>query len=410
MKFKLSLFLIISLLTVSSISAQKNTFLPYSRYGLGEIVHHGFTTNLGMGGTNTALRIPNQINYLNPASYTIQDTNSFIFDVGLKGSSNYMKTEQANTNKKTLGFDYLAISFPVTTWWNSSLGIVPYSQVGYELRTDINYDYGTRMNEYEGYGGLRKFYIGNAFEPFKNFSIGFNYSYLFGSINYDSFMGWSTDTSNVSPYNIKREIDKFMNASQFSAGLQYTINFSENTQLTIGGSYETSINFDYKENTLSTNLLDTITSQTKKDYNFPMNYSAGLALSTPKLFWGADFTYTNWASLEDFENLEDSYSFQTGIQYTPDKNALRNYFKRINYRLGAYYKNGYLRFNEKNINDYGITFGFGLPLKYNKTKFNLAVLLGRKGTTQNNLIENNYAIINFGVTFYDFWFIQRKYK
>ena len=101
---------------------------------------------------------------------------------------------------------------------------------------------------------------------------------------------------------------------------------------------------------------------------------------------------------------------QAGFEYTPDRQALRNYFKRVNYRLGGYYKQSYLTINNQDLKDYGITFGLGIPLKYNKTKFNVALQLGRRGTTDQNLIEENYAIINFNITFYDFWFIQQKYQ
>ena len=410
MKVRLSILITLLLLVTSTITAQKNTFLPYSRYGLGEITHHGFTTNLGLGGTNTALRIPNQPNYLNPASYTTQDTNSVIFDVGLKASTNLMKTSQSQINKKTMGFDYLALSFPVTSWWNSSIGVVPYSEVGYEILTTQQYEYGKRYNEYNGTGGLRKFYIGNAFEPIENLSVGFNYMYMFGSLNYGSYMTWSTDTAHVQPYNIKKETEKYLRASQFNFGIQYTYNFSENSRITVGGTYETSVSFNYQEDNITTNLLDTLSSEMSAGYDFPSRYTAGVSYSSKRLFWGFDYTYTNWSTLENFDKVNDSYSFHTGIQFTPDKEALRSYFKRIDYRLGAYYNNGYLRFGENNIKDYGITFGLGLPLKYQKTKFNLSVMMGKKGTTENSLIENNYAIINIGITFYDFWFIERKYK
>jgi hypothetical protein len=123
-----------------------------------------------------------------------------------------------------------------------------------------------------------------------------------------------------------------------------------------------------------------------------------------------DFSYQDWAEVNEFNYLQNSYSVNAGFEYTPDREALRNYFKHVNYRVGGFYNQSYLNMEGESINNYGITFGLGLPIKYQKTKFNISCQLGRKGTTNNNLIEINYATINFNITFFDFWFIKHKYQ
>ncbi len=410
MKLKAKLLIFLLLLITSTLFSQKNTFSPYSRYGLGELAHHGFTTNLGLGGTNAGIRIPNQINYLNPASYTTQDTNSFIFDIGLQGSANLMKMENSQTNKSTAGFDYLSIGFPVSRWWNASIGIVPYSHVGYTMKTENQYEDGIRRNFYEGSGGLQKFYVGNAFKVTENLSLGLNYSYLFGKLRYTSEMAWQlSDTNQVRPLSFIKYSEKIIRASQFNFGFQYSFNFGENSSLTLGGSYEKTVNFDFQEKRFAYSQEDSLSFTSNPNSTFPDNYSLGASFSNEKILLGIDMNYTEWSRFND-DRLNDSYSLHTGFQLTPDKNALRSYLKRVDYRLGAYYKNGYLSIKNNNINDFGITFGLGLPLKYRKTKFNLAVLVGRKGTIDNNLIEHDYVIVNFGITFYDYWFIERKYQ
>ncbi|MFP3859451.1 MAG: hypothetical protein ACLFUW_01405 [Bacteroidales bacterium] len=410
---RIKTFILINVFLVTTISfslGQKNTFSPYSRYGFGEMVNHSFTTHKGMGGTNTAVRIPNQVNYQNPASYTVQDTNSFIFDAGLKGGYNSMQTDEATINKKTAGFDYLAIGFPITNWWKASSGIVPYTNVGYDVVTKETYDDGLRHNYFQGTGGLRKFYIGSAFQLHDNLSIGLNYAYLFGTLNYNSIIVWETDSAQIEPNNFIKENEKIVRASQINLGFQYTNNLNANTKITIGGSYEHSLNFDYSESQMSTNTIDTLSYAYSKKYNFPSTYALGIALTSEKLTWGADFSFTEWSNLKDISNIQDSYSIQTGLEYTPDKEATRSYLRRINYRAGGFYRSGYLNIENNDINNFGITFGLGLPIKQQRTKFNIAVELGKKGTVDNNLVESNYANINFGITFYDIWFLQRKYQ
>nr|HPI71741.1 hypothetical protein [Tenuifilaceae bacterium] len=62
------------------------------------------------------------------------------------------------------------------------------------------------------------------------------------------------------------------------------------------------------------------------------------------------------------------------------------------------------------IKDYGISFGLGLPFRRTNTSFNCSVEVGRKGTLKDNLVRETYGILNIGFTFYDFWFIKRKFN
>ena len=102
-------------------------------------------------------------------------------------------------------------------------------------------------------------------------------------------------------------------------------------------------------------------------------------------------------------------SMHFGLEYLPDAEALRGYHKFISYRLGGYYSNSYLMVNDHQLKDYGITFGVGLPVKTLKTSFNLAFTLGTRGTTEYNLVKENYGILTFNVTLHDLWFRKRRF-
>ena len=113
-------------------------------------------------------------------------------------------------------------------------------------------------------------------------------------------------------------------------------------------------------------------------------------------------------------------SIHFGTEYTPDHEALRGYFKLASYRLGGYYSNSYLSVlkggyqpDDPNafyqLNDYGITFGVGLPVKSIRSSINLALTLGTRGTTDYSLIKENYGIFTFNVTLHDLWFRKRRF-
>jgi hypothetical protein len=411
MSIKLKNIIPIILLTLLPffLLAQKGSHHPFSRYGIGEIEQEGFAQNKALGGISAGLRVNNRINYQNPASYTSQDTNSFVFDVGLKTAQNQFSTKNKTMIKNETNLNHMAIGFPVTSKWKSSIGIVPYSNTGYSIQNSIETNRGTEYYRYDGKGGVRKFYIGNAYEINDRLSIGLNYFYLFGTIKNTSNIQWNNPEEYV--YNdllTKKRIK--VRSHVFNLGLQFNPNIFEDYDFTIGASYDISPGFKGEKTTMYTTNIDTISYPTTSfNKKYPSNLLAGFSLSNDKLLWGADFKYTSWSNLSNFSNITDSYSLHTGLQYIPDREALKSYIKKINYRVGAYYKNGYYKFDGKTIKDFGITFGLGLPLKYKKTNFNISCQLGRKGTIDNGLVQKEYAIINIGITFFDFWFVQQKY-
>ena len=65
--------------------------------------------------------------------------------------------------------------------------------------------------------------------------------------------------------------------------------------------------------------------------------------------------------------------------------------------------------SNQQINDFGITFGVGLPMYRSSSTINIAAEIGRRGTKKNNLIEEKYAKLNLSVNLHDLWFIQRRY-
>lgn len=60
----------------------------------------------------------------------------------------------------------------------------------------------------------------------------------------------------------------------------------------------------------------------------------------------------------------------------------------------------------ESINDYGMTFGLGLPVGL--SKINIGFELGKKGTTTQNLIQENYFNLNIGLSLSDLWFRKRE--
>ena len=66
-------------------TAQSGTNSPYSQYGLGVLSDQSQGFNRGMNGLALGMRNGDQVNFLNPASYSAVDSLTMVFDVGLSG-------------------------------------------------------------------------------------------------------------------------------------------------------------------------------------------------------------------------------------------------------------------------------------------------------------------------------------
>jgi hypothetical protein len=138
----------------------------------------------------------------------------------------------------------------------------------------------------------------------------------------------------------------------------------------------------------------------------------GISFGIPnKLTITGDYYKQDWTGAQSGENYvtTNSSSMHFGVEYIPDVEAIRGYHKLMSYRAGGYYSNYYLVVNGQQLEDYGITFGVGLPVKTLRSSINVAFTLGTRGTTEYNLVKENYGIITFNVTLHDLWFRKRRF-
>ncbi len=118
---------------------------------------------------------------------------------------------------------------------------------------------------------------------------------------------------------------------------------------------------------------------------------------------------------------EDASRFSAGGFFIPDYSSFTSYWKRIVYRLGVRYEETGLLVKDIPLNDFGISFGLGLPLgapipTTNSLQYagmfsnvNIGFELGRRGTTTYGRIEEDYFKVSISLSLNDKWFVKRKY-
>ncbi len=418
-KYSLLVFLA---LQITFLSAQVNSSSPYSRYGIGDISNNGFGQSQAMGGIGIGTRSNKHINVLNPASYSSIDSLAFLFEFGLGNQYKTFSTADGTSASNYANLQYIALEFPITKWWAGSAGIMPYSNIGYNLKnTSALSGLDTVETFYNGDGGVNQFYFGNSFTPFDNFSVGANVSYLFGSLNQLNSVIFKNDNDAT---DIFIEKQTYIGDFNFEFGAQYTIELKKESSLTVGATYGLLNELSASQNMVTTGIVtsggtsaaDTLAYFDNEAGSITIPTKIGFGLSyviKDKLIIGADYSMQDWSEAKVFgvnDSLTTSSVLRLGLEYTPDWKSSLNYYKRISYRAGLKYDNTYLNINGNQISDIGISFGVGLPLRKTQTSLNIAFELGQRGTTANNLLKENYAKFSLNLTLADKWFKKKKFN
>jgi hypothetical protein len=407
-----------------SASGQKLINSPYSRFNIGTMENSGAFRSMGMGGIETSLRGNRSIHYSNPASYSSVDTNSFIFDFGLDYGRNMLSDDTESQISQDMNFNHLIIGFPLIKGWGVAAGVVPMSSGYYQitetiLATDPAYDplVGQYISKHTGKGGFSNAFIGTGINLNKNFSVGVNMRFLFGSV---SRINQVIFDDQYSYHN--NETEKLqLGGLNLDYGLQYSKSLNDGYFLNAGLSYNSSKyyntkyeHFSYKST--SNGITDTISyiSDDETSTFIPGTFRFGISYGKENKFTtGIDYVSTNWSNSTipgSSGYAADTRRLHLGTEFTPDRFSNYSYFKRLDYRLGAHIGDNYLIINGEQVKEIGVSAGLGIPLRRSLTKINLFIDYTRRAGSESSILHTeNYLSMGVSLNFYDFWFVQRKY-
>jgi len=403
------LFILIAGVTV----AQEGTTSPYSFYGIGTLKFRGTVEDRSMGGLGV-FSDSIHFNLQNPASYS--NLRLVTFSVGGSHKATKQKTETASQNTSTTTLDYLAIGIP-TGKLGVGFGLIPYTSVGYDFYSDVP----GGISQYTGKGGLNKAFLSFGYQITPEFSLGAEANYNFGNIENTAItqrdsLQYGTQTINRS------DVLGF----SYNFGAMYKRMISENLELTGSVTYTPGTSFtseNYRKvATVSIMPVGIFTVDEREvsvpntDFTFPSQFSIGAGIGKPK-HWAVGLEYINQKT-SNFSNqaynidnvtYENASKFRLGGYYIPNYNSFGNYFKRVVYRAGARFEQTGLSVAGHDINEFGISFGLGLPVGRLFSNMNLGFEIGRRGTTDFGLIQENFFNTFLSISLNDRWFEKRLY-
>ncbi|WP_276373265.1 hypothetical protein [Chryseolinea sp. H1M3-3] len=400
---------------------------PFTDFGIGEAYGNSLIHNQGSGSIGVSHPQYWFLNNQNPALLVFNPLT--VFQVGTIYESRTIKTDALNEKNTGGNLSYLAAAFPIKiNKWTTSIGLMPYTHVSYNLqfpeqiRNQNGQVVDTATVIQSGTGGLTQLYWSNGVRISKYMSVGLKSTYLFGPID-NVYSNFIDNTANgATPYVIN--IEEKTTVTGFNFGLGYSFSRDSlgrrnDNRFSVGAVYNFTSKLKGKLNrqTIRTTLAeDTVEryplSVVNGKIHLPASFTVGMAFSKEgKWMIGTEFFYQDWSTFEsvnkDDEGLGEAWRLSLGGEYTADPNTVDNYFKRITFRAGLNLERYPFLANYKPVNDFGINFGLSLPA--GRSSVDLAVKFGKRGNKSENILEESYFKIFFGLTFNDQWFIKRKF-
>ena len=415
-KQQLTTYIVLILLTVSihPLIAQNNTSSPYSMYGLGDLKSQSKPVNSAMGNTGIGISSNSFINELNPASLTGIDSMTFIFEVGIDSRYTDYKTSAKTANSNDFNFSYLTLGWRTTPWLSTSFGLNPYSSAGYIINSESYI--GGELQAYPldivGSGDISRAYLSFGINPIKNLSLGIKNSFLFGSLIQTQYHDLTVIGNNP----ISNSTTDYFHNFYWEFGMQYQFNIADKNKLILGAIYNP------RQKLVTKRLNSTFDSEgtvlqneeeSEGEFIIPQEFGFGLSyLIDKKLLLAADAGIQMWSDesykIADVDLKNNPYA-SFGFDYLPSNKFIDKFYKKINYRAGFKYERSYLNMRGVQLDEYTFSLGLGLPIRKSKSKIDLSFEFGKKGTTENNLIEEKYIGFRLGFSLKDAWFMRRQF-
>lgn len=393
--------------------SQNNTSSPYSKFGIGEMASNGYGRNLALGGSGLGIRDPYLLNLKNPASLTSIDSMNFLFEMGVNLQRTYSSSVDYDEKYWDGNLTHLAFGHRYNKWIMGSVGLMPYSNIGYRFRTmkyvegDNNYF----ITDWSGTGGINKLFYSLGVKLSNHLSLGAEFGYYYGPVTESQVTTVQSMTSN----SIYTYITTDYKSLSAKGAFQYTAKLDKKgSDFTLGGYFSPGQKFSGTTETLieqayGSSALDT-TIDIEDDASsifVPMSYGAGVGVTIKnKYLLAADVELTNWSTINSVNTYVDQAVYSLGFEFLPQRSL--NYLNRCAYRFGYHYDSGYIKTKGYTVDDRRFSVGVGLPIMKSASMFNVTLEAGQRGTTQMSLVRERYVKMTVAFSLQEFWFVQRK--
>jgi hypothetical protein len=411
---KLIVLIILGLIiTGSALFAQSGS--SYTRIGIGDLEYSTGARRLAIGNLGVSVADPDFISILNPAGiYRLKRTR---IETGVNYNGVFISSSDASAYQGEAEFTGFNLAFPISSdnGISAAVGIVPYSNVSYELKEDIltGVESGQEYRIfYEGRGGLTKLYIGTSYMLPFGLVAGASFDYYFGNLNYFS----RTDFYDESTVDAEYERTFSPEAIGGSFGLISPDMASlfgpsiSDFRIGVAASFIPELDADTIFIASSSLKTDTIAKGTGT-MNIPVRISAGVSfvLNTNYLFT-VDYSFQQWSEYKLFDKpdprLRDAMKLAAGFEFRPAREPGSTSWEQIIWRAGLSYEQTQYNVNNTGINQFSVSGGFSYPLSLENT-LDIGIQYSMRGTTDSGLFSENVVKLGVGVSLGEIWFLRQ---
>lgn len=405
--------------------AQAGISNPYSRFGLGILDPGGSVNHFAIGGITSSIIDPNAINLFNPATYA--NLSRTTLQLSGKGGTQNISNGTSTETFRAGQVSEIAFGFKKQgAKWGVTMGLVPYSAVGYNLTSPVVVNDSTSASyKYDGSGGINRLVIGygRSFRVYKmpkyntslvgtaklndenrvkelrdslaivkpRLSAGINLNYLFGTMRQESRVEFSSSRYFSTKNTDRTTVLDFT----LDAGLQYFMplklkwdnkKLRNGVYLNLGATFTLGGDLKSKNETLGEIYVLSSGRESVVDTTY-FNPSENGVISMPSrlttgasLIWAGQEGRTSILSLEfknqDWSNFSSSFeetlagnelssytNIAIGFERTPrNTEAANSILERTTYRLGVRNTNTYLNIREQNITQQAVSAGVSIPI------------------------------------------------
>jgi hypothetical protein len=416
--------IILAMLSVTAM-AQAGISNPYSRFGLGVLDPAGSVNHFAIGGITSPIIDPNAINLFNPATYA--NLSRTTLQLSGKGGAQNITNGTSTETFRAGQVSEIAFGFKKQgARWGVTLGVVPYSTVGYNLTSPVVVNDSTSASyKYDGSGGINRLIIGfgRSFKTYKTpkfnttltgtaklndenrvkelrdslavvkprLSAGVNLNYLFGTLRQESRVEFASSRYFSTKNTTRTTILDFTLDAGFQYFMPLKINWDKKrlrsgVYLNIGANYTLGGDLKAKNEVVGEMYILSSGRESIVDTTYFVPVQNGVITVPSRLTTGAsviwagqegrttvvsfEFKNQNWNNFSSsFEgtltaNELTAYSnIAVGLERTPrNTEAANNIFERTTYRLGVRNTNTYLNVRDQNIVQQAVSAGVSIPI------------------------------------------------
>jgi len=405
---------ILSLLLLTSIPLIAGSGSVYSRYGFGDLRTSFSARRLGMGELGFALSDNDYLSALNPASWSgLRLTR---FEASLLYSGFNSQNSASSVYHNNVDFNGMMFGFPIDHDLGISfaLGIVPYSEVNYEITQVQNDPLVDPYNlNYKGNGGISKIFFGGSYRLPFDFSLGVTYDYYNGRIEHSAIAEFDPTSSfhQISFTDVTNYHGMSLTTGLISNDLSKYFGSSNFKDFRIGIVFTPAITMSTDSVDNASTSIGTLTNATGSiKTKFPYKLGIGTTFKyTDSYTFTIDYAFQPFSEFTSngitTNNMQNYYKMGLGFEYRNSDTRSNAFWDHVMLRAGLSYEQSPFKINGTGINQFSVYGGFSLPISYDNT-IDFAFQYGRRGTTDNSLVQENIYKFTITLSIGDIWFVR----